>query len=57
MAPDQHDMHFEEDIQAYMDVIVHRIFWEPNEDLKRFDLHKKMTLFVKKWSGTVEKDG
>ena len=48
MPADQHDKHFEEDIQTYMDAS-DEVFQQPNGDLKRFDFRKRMTHCVKNW--------
>ena len=56
VAPVYHNKHLEEDIQAYMDAIVQGLL-EIEQWLKRSDLHKSMTHFVKRWLGTVESAG
>ena len=54
MASDQHDIStsrkiFKLDFQAYMCTwtLLFKIFQQPNEDLKRSDMHKRMTHFAK----------
>ena len=56
MSPDQQDEQFEDDIQAYMDMMILGLP-QLNRDSWRSIVHKKLTLFVKKWLDTVKRVG
>ena len=56
IVPDQHDQHFEKDIQAYMGVIVQDLL-ATEQRLEEIRLQQQNDPLVKKWSDTVKKVG